>query len=115
MSFYSQLSPHEKQQITKRFDLQQPANKYVVTYIWIDFFGEIRNKTRTLEFEPLIPSDLPIWDACGAISDHCVNADIFLKPVKLFNDPFFPNGNNKLVLCETLKYDKSIAGLPFHS
>lgn len=33
------------------------------------------------------------------------NADVYLKPVALYNDPF-RGGKNKLVLCETIGYDK---------
>ena len=90
-----------------RFDsLSQPKNYYLATYLWIDSSGKcIRLKTRTLdtdEHELIQLSSLPWWDSAECDTDR------YLEPVRIFNDPFYPNGNNKLVLCETYNHDKTI-------
>ena len=102
-------------QIVKRFSkLEQPKNLSLASYIWIDSSGvSIRFKTRTFEFDPNEPNDLPWWDCAEAFLESYINTDVFLEPVKLFNDPFYAGKNNKLVLCETYDYDKAITGKSF--
>ena len=76
-------------------------------YIWIDGSGEgIRCKTKTLEFEPMVPEDLPIWNFDGSSTGQAAgaNSDVYLHPVAIFKDPF-RRGKNKLVLCETYQFD----------
>jgi len=79
-----------------------------VMYIWIDGTGEgLRAKTRTEASEPDCPEDLPIWNFDGSSTYQAEgsNSDIYLYPVALYPDPFRV-GKNKLVLCETYKYNK---------
>jgi glutamine synthetase len=80
-----------------------------VMYVWIDGTGEgLRAKTRTEMHEPKCAEDLPIWNYDGSSTYQAqgVNSDTYLHPVALYPDPF-RNGKNKLVLCETYKYDKT--------
>ena len=81
-------------------------------YIWIDGTGEhIRSKTRTLDFEPTSPDQLPIWNFDGSSTGQAEGADsdVYLKPVAIYPDPF-RLGKNKLVLCETLDNKKQPTG-----
>lgn len=76
-------------------------------YIWVDGTGEhLRCKTRTVSEEPTKPEDLPIWNFDGSSTNQAEgsNSDVYLHPVALFRDPF-RRGKNKLVLCETHRFD----------
>lgn len=88
--------------------LEQPSNMVQVMYVWIDGTGEhMRCKTKTLDFVPKTVEELPEWIFDGSSTGQAEgkNSDTFLYPVALFNDPF-RRGNNKLVLCETYKYNR---------
>ncbi|XP_071040825.1 glutamine synthetase 2 cytoplasmic [Parasteatoda tepidariorum] len=96
-----------KQTTLKYLNLPQPEDKVQCMYVWIDGTGEqLRAKTKTLDFVPKHPSDLPVWNFDGSSTYQAEgsNSDIYLHPVALYNDPF-RGGNNKLVLCETYKFN----------
>ena len=102
-------SATDKQVLKKYLDLPQPDGKTLATYIWIDGSGEnLRSKTMTIDFEPKQASQLPWWNFDGSSTAQAEgsNSDVYLKPVAVFNDPFL-QGKNKLVMCETYKYDKT--------
>uniref|UniRef100_A0A0K0EL30 Glutamine synthetase n=1 Tax=Strongyloides stercoralis TaxID=6248 RepID=A0A0K0EL30_STRER len=89
--------------ITNKFMELDIGDKVQCEYIWIDGTGEnLRCKTRTLDFEPTSPEQLPIWNFDGSSTGQAKGADsdVFLKPIAIFKDPF-RLGKNKLVLCET--------------
>jgi len=88
-----------------------PDNKCQVNYVWIDGSGEsMRSKTRTVDFIPKAPSELPIWNFDGSSTGQAEgsNSDVYLQPVALYRDPF-RLGDNKIVLCETYKHNKEPA------
>ncbi|XP_069938664.1 glutamine synthetase-like isoform X2 [Cherax quadricarinatus] len=89
--------------------LPMPDDKCQVMYVWVDGTGEnLRSKTRTLDFVPKDPSELPIWNFDGSSTGQAkgTNSDVYLHPVAIYRDPF-RLGNNKLVLCDTYKYDNT--------
>jgi len=105
----SNPSATDKQVLKRYLDLPQPKDKVLATYIWIDGSGEnLRSKTMTVDFEPKEPSELPWWNFDGSSTGQAEgsNSDVYLKPVAMFKDPFLL-GENKLVICETFKYDKT--------
>ncbi|GIY08186.1 glutamine synthetase 2 cytoplasmic, partial [Caerostris darwini] len=97
-----------KQTTLKYLSLHQPEDTVQCMYVWIDGAGEqLRAKTRTLDFAPKCAEDLPIWNFAGSTTNQAEgsNSDTYLYPVALYKDPF-RGGNNKLVLCDTYKYNK---------
>lgn len=84
------------------------SGKVQCMYIWIDGTGEgLRAKTRTLDFVPKSPKELPVWNFDGSSTGQAEgsNSDVYLQPVAIYKDPF-RLGDNKLVMCETYKYNK---------
>jgi len=77
--------------------------KVLAEYIWLGGSGsDIRCKTKTLDFVPESPADLPIWNFDGSSTGQAEGKDseVYLKPAAIYKDPF-RGGNNILVLCET--------------
>ncbi|CAF1351676.1 unnamed protein product [Adineta ricciae] len=98
----------DKAVFRRYLELPQPENKIMATYIWIDGTGEnLRAKTRTVDQEPRSPNELSWWNFDGSSTGQAEgsNSDIYLKPVAIYKDPFML-GRNKLVMCETYKYNK---------
>jgi len=86
-----------------------PDQKCQVMYVWVDGTDEhLRSKTRTLDFFPKSATELPIWNFDGSSTGQAEgsNSDVYLHPVALYRDPF-RLGENKIVLCETYKHNKT--------
>ncbi|RNA22287.1 glutamine synthetase [Brachionus plicatilis] len=100
-------------QTSNRFDLlAQPRSFVLATYIWLDTdcHQVLRTKSRTLDFEPQSIDDVPEWDCAIAFATSYINTDFYIRPIRMFKDPFFSsNCSNKLVLCQNYKHDKTIA------
>jgi len=102
------LTATNKQVLDRYMRLPIPENKTQVTYIWIDGTGEnVRAKSRTIGFVPKQPKELPIWNYDGSSTYQAQgrNSDIMLHPMAMYNDPFRPGKNNKLVICEIYTHD----------
>ncbi|KAF6036126.1 GLUL [Bugula neritina] len=98
----------DKQTKQMYMDLEIPDGKTQVMYVWIDGSGQnLRCKTRTMDFTPKAAEECPEWNFDGSSTGQAEgsNSDVFLKPVTLFRDPF-RRGEHKLLLCETLKYNR---------
>eukprot|EP00918_Siedleckia_nematoides_P062822 GHVU01136864.1.p1 GENE.GHVU01136864.1~~GHVU01136864.1.p1 ORF type:complete len:363 (-),score=38.89 GHVU01136864.1:1078-2166(-) len=98
----------DKNLAKKYLELDQPDNKVMAMYIWIDGTGEaIRGKTRTLDYIPQKPEDCPEWNFDGSSTGQAEgsNSDVYMVPIALFRDPF-RRGNNKIVLCETFSHER---------
>jgi glutamine synthetase len=127
------VSSTDKAILRRYLELPQPDNKIMATYIWIDGTGEnLRGKTslqvkmplnqvslfyffiaktRTVDREPRSANELSWWNFDGSSTGQAEgsNSDIYLKPVAVYKDPFML-GKNKLVICETYKYNKEPTG-----
>ena len=103
---------NNKTTLSKYFSLAQ-HDRVQVMYVWIDNTVEaLRGKTQTIYHIPKKPSELAIWNFDGSSTGQATSedSDVYLYPVALYDDPF-RGGNNKVVLCETKKYN----GEPFKS
>jgi glutamine synthetase len=95
-----------KKALSHFYDLEQPDDKVQVMYVWIDGTGEgLRAKTRTMNFEPKSAEDCSEWNYDGSSTGQAQgsNSDVYLRPVRLFRDPF-RRGKNKLLLCDTYDF-----------
>jgi len=104
----SQNAFTDKNILARYMDLDQPEDKVQCMYIWIDGTREhLRCKTRTVDFEPSSPEELPEWNFDGSSTGQAEgsNSDVYLRPVAIYRDPF-RGGKNKLVLCETYDYQE---------
>lgn len=105
-----EYSPNAKlnKTVAEKFSrLPLPDKTCLVEYVWIDGTGlKTRSKSRTLDFVPTSHQDVPNWayDGSSTYQAQTENSDTTLCPVAIYNDPF-RGGKNKIVLCETFKYD----------
>ncbi|KAB7497177.1 Glutamine synthetase [Armadillidium nasatum] len=97
-----------KQFLERYLRIDIPEGKCQATYLWIDGSGEfVRSKTRTIDFTPKKPEELPIWNYDGSSTGQASNenSDVNLYPVAIYKDPF-SHESNRIVLCETYHHDK---------
>ncbi|KAG1706146.1 Glutamine synthetase [Nymphon striatum] len=105
-----------KTTLMKYLSLPQPENTIQAMYVWIDGTGEgLRAKSRTIPFIPKDSSELPIWNYDGSSTYQAEgsNSDVYLHPCAMYRDPF-RGGKNKLIMCETYRYNKKPTAFYLH-
>jgi len=98
--------------VARKYAALDQQGKVLAEYIWIGGSGQdLRSKTKTLDFKPTSPSQLPEWNYDGSSTGQAPGHDseVIIKPQAIFRDPF-RGGDNVLVLCDT--YDKQGKAIP---
>ena len=111
MTTYCMSTLNYPQKALEKYLLLDCGGKCQAMYVWIDGTGEnLRGKTCTLDTPPKGITDLPEWNFDGSSTGQAdrANSDCYLKPVKIFPDPF-RGKPHILVLSEVLKSDKTPA------
>lgn len=90
--------------------IRQNQDPMTLEYIWFDDeVPRIYSKTRVSDKAVHSLSQVPQWGFAGAsdYDEHFIFpiADMNLKPVAMFGDPFSNNSDSKLILCETYAPD----------
>lgn len=89
--------------------LEDSKGSVCLEYVWIDGSKEkLRSKKRRVAEKPKSIEEIPEWNFDGSSTGQAVesNTDIYLKPVAMYKNPFM-RGDNYLVLCETMLFDKT--------
>ena len=98
--------------------LNSPSHIYnmtsykIVEYVWADAANMLRSKVKLFyEMRLKTISDFPIWNFDGSSTGQSEGkfSDVFLKPVRMYNDPFRKN-DHLLLMCEC--YDDAECKLP---
>merc|ERR1711868_267174 len=96
--------------VLERYLSLPQGERVCATYVWIDGTGEgMRSKVKCLDSKPSKVEDLPVWNYDGSSCYRAdgSNSDVYLRPVKMYPDPF-TRGENLLVLCETYNYKDEV-------
>ena len=77
--------------------------KTVLEYVWLDANEKLRSKTKVAEGDIDTIEKVPVWSYDGSSTDQAPgdHSDCTLTPVKLYRNPFYPEG--WLVMCSTEK------------
>ena len=77
--------------------------KTVLEYVWLDANEKLRSKTKVAEGDISTIEKVPAWSYDGSSTDQAPgdHSDCTLTPVKLYHNPFYPEG--WLVMCSTEK------------
>lgn len=96
-------------------DLPRPPGVVQAEYVWIgEKHLDFRSKSRTLNMEEVTSlKQIPVWEFDGSMTKQAPKskADVVLKPVSFFKDPW-RTGNSILVLCECCLPDHRSTPLP---
>lgn len=90
------------------------SNSQIAEYVWMDPTGGLRSKVKVLEFPAKNVEELKVWNFDGSSTGQAQGhySDVFLKPVRIYADPFRKQ-NHLLVLCEC--YDDADCKIPNHA
>ena len=81
---------------------------HILEYIWLDFHGNARSKTKVVNLDNGISLEkCPKWNYDGSSTGQATteNSEIILNPVKMYLDPFRRKENSYIVLCDTYNVD----------
>lgn len=80
-------------------------NSKLAEYIWIDGYGGLRSKLKVLGSGEYCVENIPEWNFDGSSTrqGNIEQSEVVLKPVRVYDNPFYPNGY--LVMCDTYIYD----------
>jgi len=90
------------------FDDLDQKGKIMAEYVWLGGAGttggfDMRSKTKTIDFVPTSPDELPIWNYDGSSTGQAPgdNSEVLLKPIAIYPDPF-RREPNIMGLCECI-------------
>lgn len=85
----------------------QISKPVILEYIWVGGKGEFRSKYKTVNKEIDNKLSIPSWNYDGSSTAQAITTDseINLVPVANYNNPFFSEGEAKLVFCEAYNRD----------
>lgn len=96
--------------------IDYPSDVVLAEYVWIGGSGQdLRCKTKTLANRAEVKSvdELPVWNYDGSSTGQAPGKDseVYLKPIRVFRDPF-RGGRNVLVLSETCLPQEKLPPIP---
>jgi glutamine synthetase len=83
----------------------QSKDPVILEYIWLDGHNNLRSKYRTClpNKERIIDVDTWNYDGSSTYQASTENSEILLNPVAYYPNPFFPNHQSYLVMCDTYR------------
>ena len=82
--------------------------KHLLEYIWIDATDNLRSKIKIFSFgDQLELGDIPLWSFDGSSTGQASgnDSDVFIRPVRMYKNPFYRHMSSFLVMCDTLNKD----------